>query len=105
VVTPFAPTDWKLTFNGEAVSLWPSIGNWNFPCRSHYVIENDRVIEARPWSNAQVAAERERDRRAKARYYGEEPALPEIDGRPLEEFHPRRHSGFWSAMKRWWAGS
>ena len=36
VVTPLSPTDWKLTFDGVSVSLDPSIGNWSFPCRSHY---------------------------------------------------------------------
>lgn len=42
VVTPLSPDDWNLTFNGESVSLSPSIGNWNFECRSHYwVIRND----------------------------------------------------------------
>ncbi|MFC4855982.1 DUF6527 family protein [Actinophytocola glycyrrhizae] len=28
--------DQRRDFNGETVSLSPSIGNWSFPCRSHY---------------------------------------------------------------------
>lgn len=48
VVTPLTPSDWKLIFDGETVSLSPSIGNWKFPCRSHYVVERGRVIEAKP---------------------------------------------------------
>jgi len=32
VITPFTPTDWKMTFDGETISLAPSIGNWNFEC-------------------------------------------------------------------------
>lgn len=71
VVTPFTPTDWKVTFDGEAISLNPSVGNWNLPCRSHYVIEGGRVIEAGPWINEEVQAERKRDRAAKARFYGQ----------------------------------
>lgn len=70
VVTPFTPTDWKMTFDGESISLWPSIGNWTLPCRSHYVIMQGRVVEAGPWTEEQIAAERRRDRVAKARYYG-----------------------------------
>ncbi len=27
VVTPLTPTDWQLTFDGETISLEPSIGN------------------------------------------------------------------------------
>lgn len=69
VVTPFTPTDWKMTFDGETVSLRPSIGNWNLPCRSHYVIERGQVIEASPWSDGRIAAERRRDKAAKSRYY------------------------------------
>jgi len=44
VVTPFSPTDWKLTFDGETVSLSPSIGNWSFKCKSHYFLRNNRVV-------------------------------------------------------------
>lgn len=43
VVTPIRPTEWKLLFDGETVSLKPSIGNEDFPCESHYWIENDRI--------------------------------------------------------------
>lgn len=70
VVTPFTPTDWKMTFDGETVSLNPSIGNWTLACRSHYVIKQGRVIEAGLWTNEEIEAERYRDRAAKARYYG-----------------------------------
>jgi Family of unknown function (DUF6527) len=37
VVTPLSPTDWRLTFDGDSLSLHPSIGNWSYPCRSHYI--------------------------------------------------------------------
>jgi hypothetical protein len=104
VVTPFTPTDWQLTFNGESVSLRPSIGNWNFPCRSHYVVDRGRIIEAGPWSDAQVAAERERDRHAKARYYGVEPPSRKTDVALSDQFGLPRQKGFWSAIKRWWTG-
>lgn len=70
IVTPFTPTDWKMTFDGETVSLWPSIGNWNLACRSHYVIRHGQVIKAVPWSNRRIAAERRKDKAAKARYFG-----------------------------------
>ena len=50
VVTPLSPTDWKLFFDGQAISLTPSIGNWNFKCRSHYWIDRNKVKWARSWS-------------------------------------------------------
>jgi Family of unknown function (DUF6527) len=69
VVTPLSPTDWRITYDGEGVSLSPSVGNWSFPCRSHYVIGANRVQWAPPWSDAQIEAGRALDRVRKDAYY------------------------------------
>jgi len=63
VATPLSPADWKLTFDGDTVSLWPSIGNWGLPCKSHYWIEEDRVVWAAAWTKKQIASARLRDKR------------------------------------------
>ncbi|MBK1718123.1 DUF6527 family protein [Thiocystis violacea] len=91
VVTPFTPTDWKMTFDGETVSLRPSIGNWTLKCRSHYVIDCGKVLEAGPWSDEQVETERRRDRAAKARFYGRPPKV-ELHVQPAL---PKATRGFW----------
>jgi hypothetical protein len=70
VVTPFSPTDWSMTFDGETISLSPSIGNWNFACRSHYFIQSGCVVEAKTWTEEQVEINRRQDRVLKAHYYG-----------------------------------
>ncbi|BEV05021.1 DUF6527 family protein [Chryseobacterium gambrini] len=44
VVTRLSPKDWKLTFDGVSTTLYPSIGNWNFKCQSHYWIRNNNII-------------------------------------------------------------
>lgn len=72
VVTPFSPTDWKVTFDGVTVSLCPSIGNWSLPCRSHYWIESGKIQWAENWSNERIAVGRAQDRRLKEQYYGNE---------------------------------
>lgn len=69
VVTPITPTDWHLTYDGDTISLYPSIGNWNFPCRSHYFIRQNKVQWARKWSADQIDANRAEDRRVKEQYY------------------------------------
>lgn len=97
VVTPFTPTDWKITFDGETISLHPSIGNWMLKCRSHYVINQSRVIEAAPWTSAQVEAERRRDSAAKARFYGQ-PSTAEF---PVQFVQPKSASGLWHRVWRW----
>ena len=43
VVTPLGPKQWMLTFDGQSISLSPSVGNWNYPCRSHYLICSSNV--------------------------------------------------------------
>lgn len=60
IVTPLSPDDWRLTFNGATVSLAPSIGNWSYPCRSHYWIHEGTIRWARQWTPAQVHAARAR---------------------------------------------
>ena len=61
VVTPLAPAQWKLIFDGQTVSLEPSIGNWSFPCRSHYWIEKNLVVWSDDWSEKRVAIARRKD--------------------------------------------
>ncbi len=63
VSLPLSPIDWKLSYDGENVSLWPSVGNWSFPCRSHYLIDGGQVNWAGDWSEEAVAAGRRRDKR------------------------------------------
>lgn len=66
VVTPLSPTDWKLCFDGEHVTLNPSVGNWSFPCRSHYWVRENRIRWAASMSTAEVSDLRALDRARKA---------------------------------------
>jgi hypothetical protein len=70
VVTPLSPTDWKLEYDGGTITLYPSIGNWGFACRSHYWIRNSKVKWASQWSEEEIVAGRKYDRGAKAGYFG-----------------------------------
>lgn len=54
VVTPLNPTDWSLRLEGEAVTLYPSIGNWSYACRSHYWIRRGKVIWAGDMSQKKI---------------------------------------------------
>lgn len=60
VVLPLRPTGWRLTYDGETISLSPSVGNWSFPCRSHYWIRSSRIQWSGDWTDEQVAAGRRR---------------------------------------------
>jgi hypothetical protein len=98
VVTPLSPTDWTLIFDGQSISLDPSIGNWSFNCQSHYWIKHNRVVWAPRWSRREIQAGRASDRLAKERYFdpsGAETASPEKVDTP--------EKSLWRKMKKWWA--
>jgi hypothetical protein len=101
VVTPLSPTDWKLTYDGEGVSLHPSIGNWSFQCRSHYWIRGNQVQWAGPMSDAQVQAVRMHDIEAKAAYF-ETTAVRSPGGEaPKSSDRWGALQFIWSTLRRW----
>ncbi|MCW3161305.1 DUF6527 family protein [Chryseobacterium oryctis] len=69
VVTPFSPLDWKLIFEGDYVSLSPSIGNWSFDCKSHYWIYRNKIIQCRRWSEKEIKENRKKDKRKKYLFF------------------------------------
>ena len=91
VVTPLSPTDWKLIYDGESISLRPSIGNWSFECLSHYWIEKSTVMWADQWSREQIEIGRAQDRKAKERY-----------GAGYST-RSKSSKGFLSWLSRWWS--
>lgn len=68
VITPLSPAEWSIRRSGNTVSLRPSIGNWDYPCRSHYWITNNQVEWDGPMSKKLIAIVKERDRIDKQRY-------------------------------------
>ena len=82
VVTPLGPVEWRLTYDGRTVSLEPSIGNWSFPCRSHYWIDEGIVRWARGFSEAEVTLVRQKAWTRRNSYYQTERA--EVPGRDVQ---------------------
>ncbi len=102
VVTPLRPTDWKLRVEDSRVSLWPSIGNWSFPCRSHYWIVNNRVEWSYDMSQEEIDEGRRRDERAKNRFIRGGNAEPAWGHLNADE--PGARDGgmsWWQKLKRW----
>ncbi len=71
IVTPITPTDWTLIWDGDTVTLDPSIGNWSLPCHSHYWIRKSKVIWVRKWSSSEIESNRTLDLRRKETYFNE----------------------------------
>jgi Family of unknown function (DUF6527) len=107
VVTPISPADWQLFYDGDTVSLTPSIGNWGFPCRSHYWIKTSRIRWSHAWTDGQIAAGRARDDHGRTQYFAARAAaaleLPsqqdQADAR-TSGFRPRLLSGVTTLLSR-----
>ena len=99
VVTPFTPTDWELSFNGETVSLSPSIGNWSFDCRSHYWIKRGKIQWAGQWSQEEIEEGRRKDQIIKQLHFSDAVASSEVSVK--SEFTPVEQEpvlGFWQKL-------
>lgn len=108
VVTPFSPTDWRLTFNGETISLHPSIGNWSFECKSHYIIRNSQVNWADKWTQQRIDAGRARDQTAKNNYHKgggnkSENSTTTLPKNSLTKVDSKSRNGLLSSLKTWWS--
>jgi hypothetical protein len=99
VVTPLSPTDWEIRFNGKTVSLNPSIGNWNFDCKSHYWISNNKVILAEQWSKIKIERNRRNDKLEKDIYFNDIIDLKETKKTNSKKSFKNR-IGFWKKKSR-----
>lgn len=70
VVTPLKPGGWQVSVRKGAVNLSPSIGNWSFPCQSHYWIQANQILWAGQLSDVEIRAVRLRDQRDREAYFG-----------------------------------
>lgn len=95
VVTPLSPAEWQLIFDGATVSLSPSVGNWEFPCRSHYWIRRNRVQWALSWSKARIEAGQAADQREIDAYFADHGA----DAPPGTEVQKRTRLGWISRLR------
>jgi hypothetical protein len=89
VVTPIAPGRWHLTFDGETISLNHSIGNWSFPCQSHYWIERNKVIWDRAYNRSAIDRVRAADQRA-------------MQSRQLQPVEDAKRDSACGQEKSWW---
>jgi hypothetical protein len=64
VVTPLSPSRWMLSSGPAGPTLRPSVGNWQFPCRSHYWIVDGRVRWSGAWTYEEVQRGAANDRAA-----------------------------------------
>ena len=67
--TPLGPTEWSVEETDEGPTLWPSVGNWQKSCQSHYLITRGEVIWAERWTTEQIAEGQRREEKRRREYY------------------------------------
>ena len=108
VVTPLGPTDWTLQVVHGAITLYPSIGNWSFPCRSHYWIRDGKVVWARSMTKQEIEYGRAQDQRKRDAYFAEANRQKDVCSAALPSQQPNgpeQQSDWidvaWKAFKKW----
>ena len=71
VCTPIGPTDWRFKVGRHGPTLYPSIGNWQKPCQSHYWIRDGEIIWAPKWTQEEIVEGRRREQEQSAAYFKE----------------------------------
>lgn len=93
VVTPLTPHDWTLIYNGESISLRPSIGNWSLKCQSHYWITEDKIEWAHKWSKDKINKNRKQDSLNKKKYFNSKTQKKESSKSRLQTFWQKIKQG------------
>jgi hypothetical protein len=88
ITTPLGPAEWKVIENNGLPTLSPSVGNWQLPCRSHYLIIGGKTRWAGQWSEAQILAGRRAEETRRETYYA-------------ARAHERK---WWARFRKWLRG-
>jgi len=69
IMTPLGPTDWSLAEVKGKPTLYPSIGSWQLPCKSHYWISEGKIKWSYQWSEDQIIEGRINDENRRKLYF------------------------------------
>jgi len=69
IVTPLDPSEWNFTYDGETISLHPSVGVWGAECKSHYWIKKNNIEWSRTYTDKEIEEVRNQERTENDDYY------------------------------------
>jgi hypothetical protein len=69
IITPIDPNEWKFTYDGETISLYPSVGVWGAQCKSHYWITKNKIEWAGTYSENEIREVRKNEKKERKRNY------------------------------------
>ena len=97
VVTPLSPAEWSLIFDGETISLHPSIGSWSLVCTSHYWIRKNKIEWSSKWNDEEIKTVKNTDFLAKKEHY-EKPVLVDSED---EKVISKKKNSLWNTFLSW----
>ena len=86
--TPLGPTEWSLKVTEAGPTLYPSIGNWQQSCKSHYWIKRGEIIWSEKWTQEQINVGRRYEQTRRRSFYA-----------PTEQQDDRVQLSLWSWLK------
>lgn len=89
VSLPLSRAEWRIVYDGESISIRPSIGNWRLSCGSHYIIERGQTLWCSVWNKKEIRVGRKRDQQIKQTHIARR----------------RKHKRWWSNIRNWFGGS
>lgn len=69
VRTPIDQTEWSIEEDEDGPSLYPSVGNWQKACRSHYFIRNGQILWCETWTESEIEAGRQSECERRTTYF------------------------------------
>jgi hypothetical protein len=69
IMTPLDPSEWSFKEINNEPTLYPSIGNWQLPCRSHYWVSGGNIEWSYDWSEEEIKAGRKEEEMKREAYY------------------------------------
>lgn len=69
IITPLGGTEWHLKIKKGKPTLYPSLGNWQLSCKSHYWIINGEIEWASQWSEEQIKTGWDAEEMKRSRYF------------------------------------
>jgi hypothetical protein len=67
--TPLGPTEWALEETETGPTLYPSVGNHQRACRSHYWIRRGEIEWSDKWTTEEIEAGRHAEEQRRRGYY------------------------------------
>jgi hypothetical protein len=72
VITPLGSTEWSYVIRNNKITLYPSLGNWQLPCRSHYWIRNGKIEWSYQWTDEQIEKGKRNEEVFRRKHFGKD---------------------------------